>query len=332
MSGKVFAQTLVVTLEGVVTDEEGSGLPEVKITVRNVETGYVMNIITRSDGRYIISGIQPGKYEVQVSLPGFDTQIRRGLTFNVGARLTIDFTLTLKTIEEEIEIVAEAPMVEVTKSEISTVVDRQKIDDLPLIDLDFEDLTLLKAGIQKGRQMGEGSGSHYSGFRTNAMPRGSGEMYIDGVSNETTHYGKTRIGAPADAIQEFRVITNQFAAEYGSVSGLLRSVITRSGTNDLRGRVSFFYRDEALDDVNYFINHTEYKGEELPEDQWEKPDYNFYRFGGFLGGPIKKDKAHFFVAYDGVRSTTYTTITSPLVERETVDVPKSRNSLLFKLN
>jgi len=332
MSGKVFPQTTLVTLDGLIADEEGTGLPGVAIKVKNMETGYIYTATTRPDGQYIISGIQPGKYEIEVSLSGFAREIRGGLIFNVGSRLTINFTLKSATIEEEVTVTASAPMVEVTKSEISSVVDRKKIDDLPLIDRDYEALTLLKAGTQRGPQMGEGGGSHYSGFRANAMPRGYGEMLIDGVSNETTPYGKTRSDIPADAIQEFRVITNQFQAEYGNSSELLRSAITRSGTNDLRGRISFFYRDEVFDDVNYFVNHKTYKGEKLPEDQWKKPPYDLYRFGGVLGGPIKKDKAHFFVAYEGFRSTTYSTITSPLVSRETVDVPRSTNQFLVKLD
>lgn len=316
--GKSFAQTTLVTLEGVITDEEGRVLPGATVTVRSMETGYELSSITRSDGSYIVSGIQPGKYEVEVSLVGFATKIKRGLVFAVGAKLKIDFTLTPAAIEEEVTVTAEAPMVEVTKSEISSVVDRQKIEDLPLLDRDFADLSVLKAGVIGGR--------------TNAMPTGMAEVMIDGMSNENIIQNSSRLPVPADAIQEFRIMTNQFEAEYGNASGMVRSAITRSGTNEFRGRLSYFYRDEVLDTPNYFVNHEKYKGPKLPKDQWEKAPYKHHNPSFYIGGPIKKDKAHFFLSYDGLYRTTYETITSPLVPRETINVPEKTHLGLLKLS
>ncbi len=318
MNGNVFAQTTRATLEGMVTDKEGAALPGSEAIVRNMETGYVHTTITRTDGTYIISGIQPGVYEVEIKLTGFKTQIRRGMTFAVGAKLKIDFTLEPATVDEEITVVGEAPMVEVTKSEISSVVDRQKIEDLPLLNRDFNDLAILKAGVIGGR--------------SNAMPTGMGELMIDGMSNENIIQNGLRLAVPADAIQEFRVMTNQVEAEYGNSSGMIRTAITRSGTNEFRGRVNYFYRNELFDTPNYFVNHDKYKGEELPKDEWEKADYKHHNVAGFIGGPIKKDKAHFFLAYDGRFRTTYETITSPLVPRETIDVTERTNQILLKLN
>ncbi|MBN1222644.1 MAG: TonB-dependent receptor, partial [Candidatus Aminicenantes bacterium] len=150
--------------------------------------------------------------------------------------------------------------------------------------------------------------------------------------NEWTGTNITRIAIPADAIQEFRVITNQFDPEYGNASGLVRSAITRSGTNEFKGRMAFFYRDEAFDSVNYFVNHDRYQGEELPEDEWEKAPFSHYNYAGYLGGPIVKDKAHFFLAYDGFTRKEYATITSPLVNRETIDTPTNTHRLMLKMN
>lgn len=316
--GKALAQTTLVTVEGVVTDEEGIALPGATVTAKSMETGYEYSSITRSDGGYIISGIQPGKYEVEVSLSGFNAYKKSGMTFEIGAKLKIDFSLFPSAIEEEIMVFAESPMVEVTKSEISSVVDRQKIEDLPLLDRDFADLSILKAGVIGGR--------------TNAMPIGMGETMVDGMANENIIQNTNRLSLPADAIQEFRIMTNQFEAEYGHASGMIRTAITRSGTNEFKGRASYFYRDELLDTPNYFVNHGEYKGKKLPKDQWEKAPYKHHNFAGFLGGPIKKDKAHFFLAYDGLFTETYETITSPLVPRESIDVPAKTNQVLLKLS
>jgi len=315
IGGKALAQTTLVTLEGTVNDEEGAFLPGVAVTVKNVETGYTKSTVTRTDGSYRISGIQPGKYEIEVSLSGFGTQKREGMTFAVGARLTIDFILKPAALEEEVTVTAEAPMVEVTKSEISVIVDRVKIDSLPLLDRDFSGLTLIKAGTQEGR--------------SNAQPGGSEEILTDGVSNEWVGRNTTNMNIPADAIQEFRIMTNQFEVEYGNASGMIRSAITRSGTNDWRGRLALFYRDEMFDDVGYFVKHDEYEG---PEVDYEKEKYLHYNYSGFLGGPIIKNKAHFFIAYEGLTHEEYYTITSPLVEKETLPTTQGNNQVLAKLN
>jgi outer membrane receptor protein involved in Fe transport len=315
MNGKMLAQTTLVTVEGKVVDEEGTLLPGANVTVRNVQTGFTKGTTTQTDGWYLISGILPGQYEIEVSLPGFTTKIRKGLTFSVGSRLTIDFTLTTATLEEEVTVTAESPMVEVTKSEVSAVIERKKIDSLPLYDRDFSDLTLIKAGV--------------AGDRSNAQPGGSEEIMIDGVSNEWVGRNTTNLEIPADAIQEFRVMTNQYEAEYGNASGMIRSAITRSGTNEMRGRAAFFYRDEIFDDVNYFVKHDEYEG---PEVDYEKEEFKHYNYSGFLGGPLKQDKAHFFINYDGVYHEEYFTITSPLVTKETLPRTRKRHQLLSKFN
>ena len=185
-----------------------------------MDRGYEYRTVSRQDGHYIISGVEPGTYEVRVALPGFAAQIRQGLIIKVGAKLKIDFRLSVEILKEEIIVRAPAPMVEVAKSEISSVVDRREIDDLPLLDRDFAALTYTKPGIQES-----GSGS------SNAQPLGSEEMLVDGVSNENVPRNTMRTQLPADAIEEFRVITNQYQAEFGNSSGMMRTAITRSGTN-----------------------------------------------------------------------------------------------------
>jgi hypothetical protein len=326
--GLAFAQTTLVTINGTIKDEQGNALPGVKVNVKNAETGYIYSGTTRPDGQYLISGIQPGKYEIEVSLSGFKAEKRQGLTFNLGARLTIDFTLPPTAVEEEVTVTAPSPIVEVTKSEVSSVVDRQKIEDLPLLDRNFASLIILKAGVQQE----EGSNAIAQDQRSNAMPRGNEEYLLDGVSNEWVGNNVQRISIPADAIQEFRVLTNQYQAEYGNASGMVMSAITRSGTNQFRGRASFFYRDQAFDAVNYFVNHASYNSPELSEDQYKKPRFDHYNYAGFIGGPIKKDKAHFFLAYEGLSHNEYAAITSPLVPNETVKQPSNTNQVLAKLN
>jgi hypothetical protein len=236
--------------------------------------------------------------------------------------LTVDFKLKPAAIEEQVTITAQSPMVETAKSEISGIVDRIKIDSLPLLDRDFGALTLIKAGVAA-----EGGT-----VRSNAQPAGSEDILTDGVANEWVGTNTVHMAVPADAIQEFRVMTNQYEAEYGNASGMVRSALTRSGTNEYRGRVAFFYRDELFDNVNYFVNHDEYQGPELSKDDYEKADFSHYNWSGNIGGPIKKDKAHFFLAYEGLSHTEYSTITSPLVKQETVPLDQTNNQIMLKLS
>lgn len=319
MNARVFSQAIQVTLGGTIADDQGNTLRGATVGIKNLETGYVYSTVSRSDGTYIVLGIQPGTYEIDVKLSGFSTEKRSGLVFNVGARLTINFTLQPATVREEVSVTATAPLVEVTKSEVSSVVDRSKIDNLPLLDRNFASLVMLKAGVQEDS-------------RSNALARGNEEMLIDGVSNEWVGTNIQRTSIPADAIQEFRVLTNQYQAEYGNASGMIMSAISRSGTNQLRGRASFFYRDEAFDVVNYFVNHATYNGPELPKDQYQKQPFDHYNYSAFVGGPIIKDKAHFFLAYEGLSHNTYATITSPLVAKESIKQPGVTNQVLAKFN
>ncbi len=319
---KASAQTTLVTLEGTVTDEQGAPLPGATVAAKNTGTGYTKSATTKEDGRFVISGLVAGPYECEVAIPGFATEIRKGLTFAVGARATVDFVLKQTAIAEEVVITAQSPMVETTKSEVSGVVDRIKIDSLPLLDRDFSTLTLIKAGVAA-----EGGT-----VRSNAQPAGSEDILTDGVANEWVGTNTVHMAVPADAIQEFRVMTNQYEAEYGNASGMVRSALTRSGTNEYHGRVAFFYRDELFDNVNYFVNHDGYKGSELSKDEYEKAPFSHYNWSGNVGGPIKKDKAHFFLAYEGLTHTEYSTINSPLVEKEIVPVDQTNNQVMLKLS
>ena len=312
------AQSALATLEGKVTDDTGAPLPGASISLKNTASGYVLGSVARPDGSYIISGIQAGTYDITVSLSNFATQIRKGVTIAVGATLSLGFILTPATISQEVTVVGEAPMIEVTKSEISTVVDREMIETLPLLNRDFSGLSVVKAGVIEGV--------------ANGQPFGSGEMIVDGSSGESVMQNGVLTMIPADAIQEFRVITNQAMPEFGNMSGLVTTAITRSGTNQIKGRLSLFYRNENLASPNYFVNHAEYDGPELPKDQWQESPYSRWNFSGFIGGPIKKDKAHFFITFEGIDTKPYVMITSPLVARESVEQKTWNYHILAKFN
>jgi hypothetical protein len=322
-TGNVFAQTLV-QVEGIITDEEGNVLSGAAVSMKNVDTGYTYSGTSRADGRYVISGVFAGTYDVTAEMAGFATETKKGMVFKVGGRFSVDFKLPIKKIEEKIVVTASAPIVEVTKSEVSSVVERKQIDDLPLLGRNFADLAILKAGVTPRL------GSNEEPVTANAQPRGSGDFNIDGVSNKSNLVNMIRANIPPDAIQEFRVLTNQFTSEFGNSSGLVLNAITRSGTNQYRGRIYGFYRKQTLDAVNYFVSHEYYKGPEVQNP--EKPPYTDYRFGGFFGGPIIKDKLHFFVSYEHPYHSAYDVFNSPLFPKENVPWSRYNNQILLKFN
>ena len=323
LSGTLLAQVLV-QVEGRITDEQGAVLPGATVTLKNVDTGNVYGGVSRSDGRYVISGILAGTYDATAEISGFAAEIRKGLVFKVGGKFTVDFKLSVKRIEEKVVVTAQSPVVEVTKSDVSSVVERKQIDDLPLLGRNFADLALLKPGVTPRE------GATEEPVTANAQPRGSGDFLIDGVSNKDIGVNMIRSNVPPDAIQEFRVLTNQFTAELGNSSGLVLNAITRSGSNEFRGRVYGFYRNQAFDSVNYFVNHESYQGPKIPNP--EKAKFTDYRIGGYFGGPIIKDKLHFFLSYEHPYHSAYDVFNSPLLPKQNVPWSQVNNNFLAKLN
>jgi len=303
---KIFSQETLVTVYGFVSVMSENQLPGASITVKNLDTGYEYQAISQDDGRYIISGIQPGQYEMKVEMAGFAIEKKPNIIFNIGAKFKIDFDLQIEKIKEEIVVTAEVPLIEISKSEVSSVVEKKEIEDLPLKDRDYQELVKLLPGVQEST--------------SNAQAWASEEIMLDGVSNTRNMEKDNRSNIPADAIQEFRVFTNQFSAEYGNASGLLTNSITRSGGNEIRGRLSFFWRSEVFDSKNYFARDI------------DKTELDGLYYGGFIGGPIKKDKTHFFLAFEGLYKKTFRLVTSPLVPQESVPSQATNTQFLFKLN
>ena len=306
LSHKNLAQETLATVFGFIYGAEGIALPGASLTLKNLDTGYIYGAMSQDDGEYIISGILPGQYEMKTEREGFATERKQVITLNIGVRLRINFYMQLEKIEEEVVVTSEVPLIETGKSEISSIIKRREIEELPLRERDYKELIRLQPGVQE--------------FTSNAQAWACEEIIIDGVSNTRNMEKDNRSNLPADAIQEFRVLTNQYASEYGNASGVLTSSITRSGGNKISGNLSFFWRSEAFDAKNYFA---------LDEDKTKLDDL---RYSVCIGGPIIKNKTHFFLAYEGQNKNTYGLITSPLVPRESVPSQTTNNQLLLKID
>jgi len=305
------AQVPTATIEGRVLDDTGQVLPGAEVTAKNMETGLLRPTTTGSNGYYRIMALPPGKYSVTAALSGFRTEIKENMILFVGQGVVIDFKLKMSALEEEVTVSAQAPLVQTTKSEIGQVIETQRIEDLPLDGRQFLQLAQLAPGVSpsSGFGGGETSISAFS-FRNVAFS-------IDGldVTDVVTRGGFGFFSS--EVVKEFQILTNRFSAEYGhSLSGNI-NVITKSGTNEWHGTVYNYVRDEALDRPRWIFDYDKMKfGKEE-----EKSKYSQQQFGFSIAGPIKKDRTHFFLNYEGSNydSTAYVTA-DPSWSHPTIDI------------
>jgi len=298
------AQVAGGTLFGTISDPTSRAVPQAQIVTKNVATGVERTAITNADGFYTIVNLLPGDYQITISATGFNTEIKTGITVNVGAQQTFDLTLHVGTVSHRIEVTTEAPAVQVTSSEISATVNATTVRELPLNGRSWTDLAALQPGvdtIQTQPSFATGSDRGNRGFGQQLTISGArpqqNNYRLDGVS--LNDYAN---GAPGsvlggnlgvDAIQEFSVLTSNYSAEYGKTSGGVVNAITRSGTNGFHGSAYEFLRNSALDAANFFENAGG-----IP-----KAPFKRNQFGGAVGGPIVKNHTFFFVDYEGIRQS-----------------------------
>jgi hypothetical protein len=311
------------TISGTITDATGGAIPNAKVTIKNVATGVERGVTTNSDGYYTAPNLLPGAYDVTISAQGFNTEVRRGIELTVGAQQTFNLTLQVGTITKTVEVTTEAPVVQLSTSDISAVVNATTVRELPLNGRSWTDLATLQPGvdtIQTQPAFASGADRGNRGFGQQLTISGArpqqNNYRLDGIS--LNDYAN---GAPGsvlggnlgvDAIQEFSVLTSNYSAEYGKTSGGVVNAITRSGTNSFHGSGYEFIRNSALDAANFFENQSG-----LP-----KAPFKRNQFGGAVGGPIVKNRTFFFVNYEGLRQA------KGIAQVDTVPSLDARNGFL----
>src|SRR6266571_3151004 len=296
----VSAQLTTATISGVVQDSSGAVIPGVSIAVKNIDTGVSRTITTDEGGRYVVPDLSLGNYEVEAQLPGFQTEVRSGITLTVGRSAVVNFALKVGQLSDKVTITGEAPLVELNTATLSSLVDERTIRDLPLNGRSYDKLALLQPGTVimgagQAAAFDYGTGQRFS--VTGSRPYANSFM-LDG-RDINDHANATPGGGAAsnlgvEGIREFQIITNQSSAEFGRSTGGVISAVTRSGTNNLHGSAFEFLRNSALDSPGYF-------------DRGVVPPFRRNQFGGALGGPIQKDKTFFFGTYEGLRQSLGTT-------------------------
>ncbi|HXG69681.1 MAG TPA: TonB-dependent receptor [Gemmatimonadaceae bacterium] len=302
-STPVFAQVDRASLTGTVRDASQGVMPGVTVTLKHVATNGVTMLVTDGEGAYLAQSLLPGDYEVRAELSGFQPRTQT-LPLQVGQRARVDFTLSPGAVTQEVTVAATSPLINTESPIVGKVINQTEVSKLPLAIRNWDDLLALVPGVQ-GDRYTEESGSTSSGRTGGVSVHGNRSLQnnfmLDGVDNNSISTNvqelSTQVSRPSvDAINEFRVVTSAFAAEYGRAPGAAISVTTKSGTNRFRGTAYDYYRNDKFDGYSFFIDRARKANPTVT-----KPKNDQNQYGGNVGGPIVKDRAFFFGDYEGTR-------------------------------
>jgi hypothetical protein len=282
------AQTQITTgtIQGTVVDANGAVVPGANVEIKNLDTNIARNVTTDEDGRFAVLALQPGNYSVTVSKQGFATTVLESTALTVGQALTVPFSLKISQVEERVTVTT-TPTVDTVKTEVSTTINEQAVSTTPILGRKFEDLLTLTPGVSI-TQGPDGDEINFSGQRGifNNVSLDGGD-YNNGFFGEQLGGQRAAIDITLEAVKEFQVVATGASAEFGRTASGIINVITKSGTNEVHGSAFYFQRLEALT-----ANTSD-----------GKPLTDFHReqFGATVGGPFQKDKAFYFLAFEGIR-------------------------------
>jgi Carboxypeptidase regulatory-like domain len=280
-------------IAGVVTDQTGAVVPGCTITVTNTETNVSRVSVTDSRGEYSVPALAVGWYRISAGLAGFRTQTREGVTVSLGDSVRIDFVLVVGATSESVVVDAVAPAVSPTRTEVSAVITQQQIDALPINLRSFIGFALVAPGVAPDRTPLQGAAAT-SGLSFTGQRGRSNNVMVDGLDNNDPVLGSVRATFSQEAVREFQVLVDSYSAEFGKASGGVVNIVTKSGTNALRGNAFFYFRDKALNARKHFDKYDIF-GNAIAVD---KPPFRQYQWGGTMGGPVRRNKTFFFVSFE----------------------------------
>ena len=292
MSNGTRAQALKATILGVATDSSGAAIPGATISVKNMGTGIVRTTASDDQGRYNVPDLDIGTYEVDVEKAGFKRIAHGGIELTVGSQVVVDAALQVGGSEQTVTVEGQVTQVDTTSSSLGSLVESTQMRELPLNGRNYTQLLSLAPGVQTSYYTGSGlsgKGAQYSvsGSRTFGQAFLVDNTDISDFFGHGVGAGSTGTTLGVDGIAEFEVLTNTYSAQYGG-SGAVLNAVSKGGTNNFHGSAYEFLRNSAIQTRNYF-------------DPPSTPPFRRNQFGGSVGGPIKKDKAFFFVNYEGLR-------------------------------
>jgi len=287
-----WAQTSSTSLLGTVTDSSGAPVAAAEISTTHVATNRARSTTTNEQGYYVLPALEVGEYRITVQKSGFKTQVRPGVVLQVNQRLTVDFSLPVGDVAERIEVTDSISALDTSNAALGTVVEQKKIVDLPLNGRNYAQLAWLVPGVTPGQRHSNDSVNFSNPFQiaANGQRQFNTEVTMDGVSINSALLNQSNFRPSIDALQEFRVQTGNYSAEYGMLSGAHVNLVLRSGTNSIHGTLFEFFRHDNLDARDFFLPSTQ-----------PKAPFRQNQFGATGGGPIKRDSTFFFLSYEGFR-------------------------------
>ena len=276
------AQAANGNIEGTVRDSSGASLPGVMVTVTNMETGTTRSVVTNESGGYRAPLLPLGRYRVSAELQGFKTFEQQGITLSAGQTALINVELSVGNVSETVTVSSESPIAQPGKIDLGRTIGEQEVRNLPLISRNPYNFAFLQANV---------TGYENNEFGVPRINANGSQMHtnyqLDGNTNtEKDRAGLRMLPISEALVREVKVITNGFAPEFGQTTGMVYNAITPSGTNDLHGSTSFRFRRNPMSARPFFLSPTA-----------RKPDTEVNDFNAALGGPVVRDKIHFFGAY-----------------------------------
>ncbi len=282
-SAFLHAAETTATVSGTVKDSSGAVVSNAPVILTNVNTNIAKTLKTGSDGSYLFTLVPIGTYSISVQQTGFRKYVRDGIVLNVNQNAKVDISLTVGASEQVVEVNSDVTQVDTLSATLGSVETERRINSLPLVERDTFQLGLLQAGVfPPDEDDGSGNPFSVSGERSESV-----SFMIDGTDNNDFLGNNAVVDPNPDAVAEFKILTNNYTAEFGRTAGGIVNQVIKSGTNQFHGDVFEFFRNDALNARNYFLPAV--------------TPYKRNTFGGTLGGPIRKDKTFFFVAYQGIR-------------------------------
>jgi hypothetical protein len=319
LAGILFAQSFTAGIRGVVTDATGASVPRATVTVTEVDRNVQHRTVTDDEGRYVVTALPPGRYSLTVEASGFKKFVRSPFPLTVQQQATVDVQLEVGEVTSTVEVAAEAPLLNTTIANLGQVIENKYIISLPNIGRTPMAYTYLTPGVV-------GAGGRRGDTNTNFVANGSrnstSDVLLDGVTVVTVEQNSgitdLKFAPSVDVVQEFKMQTNFFSAEYGQTGGAVVNMVTRSGTNEFHGTGYYFMRHSDLNANNWFSNRA---GRSIPY-------YRRDQLGAVVGGPVIKDKTFFLASYEHTRTKnplTFTATVPTLLQREG-DFSQTRNS------
>jgi hypothetical protein len=333
-TGRLIAGT-TASISGTVTDPSGAVIAGATVTATNLETAVVTTLTTNSQGFYSFQELPLGKYSVTVTQSGFKSYVQTGIVLDVNSALVIDVTLQVGQATEKVEVLSSALHVDTESTQMGEVITGKEMTDVPLVSRSYTDLLTLQPGVAPSASQMTGafagpfisagfavplvSGSLNSGaYSVNGMRESENGFILNGVLVQELGFSGAGAIPNLDSLYEFRILTNNFDAEYGNYSGGLINVVTKSGTNEYHGNVFEFVRNTDFDAANFF-------------DKGQRGAYHQNQFGGTFGGPVIKDKVFFFADYQGnrlIQGVTQRITGAPTTDLENGNLASVESSLV----